>query len=49
MKWLDGLKAAIPGLLVSPGADSNPAPSALVDETVSNVRQVAIIGEYHRP
>lgn len=44
MKWLDGLKAAIPGLLVSPGADVDSSQSVFVDEAVSNVRQVAIIG-----
>ncbi|KUI59964.1 Farnesylcysteine lyase [Cytospora mali] len=44
MKWLDGLKAAIPGLLASPGANTGPSQSVFVDEGASNVRQVAIIG-----
>lgn len=44
MKWFDGLKAAIPGLLVSPGVDKDPSQSVFVDEGASNVRQVAIIG-----
>lgn len=46
MKWLDSLKAAIPGLLASPGADNTDvSQSVLVDDVASNVRQVAIIGQ----
>ncbi|ROV96161.1 hypothetical protein VSDG_05006 [Cytospora chrysosperma] len=44
MKWFDGLKAAIPGLLASPGADTDSSQSVFADEAASNVRQVAIIG-----
>ncbi|KAL1870730.1 hypothetical protein Daus18300_005050 [Diaporthe australafricana] len=45
MKWLDSLKAAIPGLLASPGSDNTDvSQSVFVDDAASNVRQVAIIG-----
>lgn len=45
MKWLDSLKAAVPGLLASPGVDTADASqSVLIDDAASNVRQVAIIG-----
>ncbi|CAN8105579.1 unnamed protein product [Discula destructiva] len=42
MKWLEGIKAAIPGLLASPGADV--ASQAVLEDAPSSVRQVAIIG-----
>lgn len=44
MKWLDGIKAAIPGLLASPGADTG-ASQTVLEDAPSSVRQVAIIGE----
>lgn len=44
MKWLDGIKAAIPGLLASPGADTG-ASQVVLEDAPSSVRQVAIIGE----
>ncbi|KAI3395063.1 hypothetical protein diail_1820 [Diaporthe ilicicola] len=45
MKWLDSLKAAVPGLLASPGVDNKDASqSVFIDDAASNVRQVAIIG-----
>lgn len=44
MKWIDSIKAAIPGLLASPGAD-NTSPQTVLDDAPSSVRQVAIIGE----
>lgn len=47
MKWLDGIKAAIPGLLASPGADTG-ASQTVLEDAPSSVRQVAIIGEQHR-
>lgn len=46
MKWLDSIKAAIPGLLVAPGADSG-ASQTVLEDAPSSVRQVAIIGEQH--
>lgn len=46
MKWLDSLKAAVPGLLASQGADNaDVSQSVFIDDAVSNVRQVAIIGQ----
>lgn len=46
MKWLDSLKAAVPGLLASPGIDNaDVSQSVLIDDAASNVRQVAIIGQ----
>lgn len=46
MKWLDSLKAAVPGLLASPGADNvDASQSVFIDDAASNVRQVAIIGQ----
>lgn len=44
MKWVDSIKAAIPGLLASPGAE-HASPQAVLDDAPSSVRQVAIIGE----
>lgn len=46
MKWLDGIKAAIPGLLASPGADVA-SPQTVLEDAPSSVRQVAIIGEQY--
>lgn len=46
MKWLDSLKAAVPGLLASQGVDNaDVSQSVLIDDAASNVRQVAIIGQ----
>lgn len=44
MKWFDGLKAAIPGLLASPGPDAGA--ENVLEDVPSSVRQVAIIGTY---
>ncbi|PSR88704.1 hypothetical protein BD289DRAFT_452635 [Coniella lustricola] len=43
MRWLDSIKAAIPGLVVSPAAESVVTQEVLQDAP-SSVRQVAIIG-----
>lgn len=44
MKWLDGIKAAIPGLLASPAVDSTGAPQTILEDAPSSVRQIAIVG-----
>lgn len=46
MKWLDGIKAAIPGLLASPGANTGDS-QVVIEDAPSSVRQVAIIGKNH--
>lgn len=44
MKWLDGIKAAIPGLLASPAADTG-ASQTVLEDAPSSVRQIAIVGK----
>lgn len=45
MKWLDGIKAAIPGLLASPAADTG-ASQLVLEDAPSSVRQIAIVGKH---
>lgn len=45
MRWLDSIKAAIPGLVASPGVESV-ASQQVLEDAPSSVRQVAIIGGF---
>ncbi|KAF3763456.1 Prenylcysteine oxidase [Cryphonectria parasitica EP155] len=44
MRWLDSIKAAIPGLLASPGAQDGASSQTVLEDAPSSIRQVAIIG-----